>query len=317
VDAPLLFSSPSYEPLAERLLLASGSRLEPGRLERDRFPDGEAYQRVLSPVRDRPVVLLAGTVDDGETLRAFDLACALVRQGAARFTWVCPFFGYQTMERAAKSGEVVGAKTRARLLSAVPSAPLGNEVVLVDLHAEGIPHYFGDGMSAYHVYAKKLALEAAKALGGDRLVLASPDAGRAAWVRSLADELGVETAFVAKRRLSGARTEVTGVDAGQVKDRQVVIFDDMVRTGGTLVEAARVFRDRGAAAVHAVTTHLVLPGESLAKIVASGAITTVAGTDTHPRAMALEGRPGLRVASVAPLLAAWLAGEGDFDVARR
>jgi ribose-phosphate pyrophosphokinase len=219
------------------------------------------------------------------------------------------------MERAARPGEVVGAKTRARLLSAVPRAPGGNEVVLVDLHAAGIPHYFGDQATAFHLYAKHLTLEAARAVGGDDFVLAAPDAGRASWVRSLADELGVDTAYVGKKRTSGTRTQVTGVDA-KVQGRVVVIYYDMVRTGGTLLEAARAYLEHGATKVHAVVTHLVLPGKSLERILGDGAIASVSGTDTHPRAFDLEGKATVR--SVAPLLAAWLNGQrGPWDVDRR
>lgn len=300
---PILLTIPSYEDLGRRLVAAAG--IEEARIERRTFPDGEKYQRIETDVRDRHVVLLAGTASDEDTLTAYDLASAVVRYGASRLTWLCPYFGYQTMERAIKPGEVVAAKTRARLMSAVPSAALGNQVVLVDLHADGIPHYFGDSVSSYHIYAKELALESARALGGTDFILAAPDAGRAKWVQSLANELGVEVAFVYKRRLSGEKTEVTGVDA-KVEGRTVVIYDDMIRSGSTLVEAARAYRAKGARKVFAVTTHLVLPADSLAKIRESATIDGIAGTDTHPRARSLEG-PGLVVRSVAPLLARWLA----------
>ena len=299
---PVLLAIPSYHDLGRRLLASAD--LEPGEVERRTFPDGEKYQRILTPLRERHVVLLAGTASDEDTLGAYDLASAAVRYGASRLTWLCPYFGYQTMERAVKPGEVVAAKTRARLMSAVPQAPLGNQVVLMDLHADGIPHYFGDGVNAFHIYAKELALESARAFGGDDFILAAPDAGRAKWVQSLANELRVEVAFVYKRRLSGEKTEVTGVDA-RVEGRKVVIYDDMIRSGSTLVEAARAYRSKGAREVFAVTTHLVLPGDSLARIREASVIDAIAGTDTHPRARALEG-PGLVVRSVAPLLARWL-----------
>lgn len=307
---PLLLTIPSYEALGARLLAEGG--LEAGRVERLTFPDGERYQRLDCDVRDRDVVLLAGTASDLDTLLAYDLASAAVRYGARRLTWVCPYFGYSTMERAARPGEVVAAKTRARLLSAVPRAALGNQVLLVDLHAAGIPHYFGDDVNAFHLYAKPLALEAARALGGDDFVLAAPDAGRAGWVESLARDVGADTAFVRKRRLSGEATEVTFVDA-QVEGRVVVIYDDMIRTGGTLVQAARAYRDRGARAVHAVATHLVLPDGALDRIRAAGVLDGLAGTDTHPRARAHEGA-FVTVRTVAPLIAAWLAHHPDHEV---
>ncbi len=311
----LLLTIPSYAPLAARLAAEAG--LAQGEVERRTFPDGERYQRLACDVRDRDVVLLAGTPGDLETLEAYDLACAIVRSGAARLTWLCPYFGYQTMERATRPGEVVVAKTRARLISAVPAPPGGLRVVLCDLHAPGIPHYFGDAVTAYHLYAKRLACEGARALAGDGFVLAAPDAGRVAWVSSLARDLGVPCVFATKRRLSGEQVEHTGVHAaeGGIAGKTVVIYDDMIRTGGTLLEAARAFRAQGATRVLAVATHLVLPGDALARLLVDGAIDAVAGTDTHPRARALEG-PHLAVRSVAPLLAAWLRGD-DLELAPR
>jgi ribose-phosphate pyrophosphokinase len=304
---PLLLTIPSYADLAARI--AGAGRFEPAPVERRRFPDGESYQRLEVDPRGREVVLVAGTTTDQDTLLAYDLASAAVRYGAQRLTWVCPFFGHSTMERATRPGEVVTAKTRARLISAVPRAALGNDVLLVDLHAAGIPHYFGDGVNAFHLYAKPLHLIAARALGGPDLVLAAPDTGRAAWVASLAQDLGAPTAFVTKRRASGSETHVTSVTA-DVEGKTVVMYDDMVRTGSTLIEAARTFRSRGARSVHAVTTHLVLPGDALDRLRAPGALDGLAGTDTHPRAREVEGQ-GVQVRSVAPLIAAWLEGRSD------
>lgn len=304
--APLILSVPSYEDLAGRLARETG--YEPGAVERRRFADGETYQRLVTDVRGRDVVLVAGTTGEEETLLAYDLACAVARYGALRLTWVLPYFGYQTMERAVCAGEVVTARTRAALISAVPTTPLGNRVVLLDLHAAGIPFYFGDAVQSFHLYGKRLVFESARALGGDDFVLAAPDAGRAKWVQSLGDELGVDVAFAYKRRLPGGDVRLSGVDA-PVRGRRVVIYDDMIRTGGTLLMAARAFRDAGAVSVHAVTTHLVLPGDSLAELQRSGLLDGIAGTDSHPRGRALEG-PGLTVRSVAPLYAEWLAGSG-------
>ncbi len=295
---PLLISIPSYEDLARRILAISD--VEPAAVERRTFPDGERYQKLETDVRDRHVVLLAGTATDEDTVSAYDLASAVSLYGASRLTWLCPYFGYQTMERAVRPGEAVAAKTRARLISSVPGA--GNRIVLLDLHTDGIPHYFEGDWKAFHVYAKELALESARAFGGSDFVLAATDAGRAKWVQSLANDAGVEAAFVYKRRVTGEKTEVTGVNAS-VEGRTVVIYDDMIRTGGSLVEAARAYRARGARKVFAVTTHLVLPGDALARIRASGAIDGIAGTDSHPRARAHE---GVTVRTVAPLLSKWL-----------
>jgi ribose-phosphate pyrophosphokinase len=304
MTGPLVFSIPSYEDLAGRLIARAG--WEPGQVERRRFTDGETYQRVVSRVEGRDVVLVAGTATDADTLLAYDLACGLTRYGARRFTWLVPYMGYQTMERATKPGEVVTAKTRARLMSSVPRAAQGNRVAFFDLHAHGIPHYLEGDVYAVHLYGKRLVFEAVRELtAGEPYVLAAPDAGRAKWVESLAGELGVEVALAYKRRLGDGETRLTGVDA-RVQGKVVVIYDDMIRTGGTLLQAARAYREAGAIRCYAVTTHLVLPGDALQRLLGSGLIDAVAGTDSHPRARELEGTDGLSVRSVAPVFADWL-----------
>jgi ribose-phosphate pyrophosphokinase len=233
-------------------------------------------------------------------LEIYDLACALVKQGAQRLTLVMPYFSYATMERAVKTGEVVTAKTRARLFSAIPPASFGNRIVLLDLHSEGIPHYFEGSLTPVHLYAKEIVLRAARKLGGKRFVLASTDAGRAKWVQSLANDLGVDAAFVFKKRLDGSRTQLTAMSAS-VQGQPVVIYDDMIRTGGSLLNAARAYREAGASRLAVVTTHGLFPGDALKNLKVSGLLDAVVCTNSHPRSLALASK-FLRVESVAPLL---------------
>ena len=152
----LLFCTEAYEPLAERLI--AYEEITRGALLRKRFPDGERYLRILEECSGRDAVVLGGTVTDADTLELYDLCCSLVHRGVHTLTLLIPYFGYQTMERAVKPGEVVVAKTRARLLSSIPTAGSGNRVVLLDLHAEGIPHYFSGSIRPLHVYAKPVII---------------------------------------------------------------------------------------------------------------------------------------------------------------
>ena len=296
---PLVFSTHVYDYLGEAIARAGGWEL--GRVHREQFPDGEHYCRIETDPADRDVILVGGTVDDHATLALYDLACGLVTEGAYRVRLVIPYFGYSTMERATRTGEIVTAKTRARLFSSIPQASRGTQVFLLDLHVASIAHYFEGGIRPVHVYAKDLVTSAARRLGGDSFVLACTDAGRAKWVESLANDLGVEAAFVYKRRTSGSETHVTGVSA-QVAGKRVVIYDDMIRTGGSLVNAAQAYRDAGAIAIDAIATHGLFPGDSLARIEATGLFGQVATTDSHPRARALASE-FLQVASTAELLA--------------
>ncbi len=281
---PLLFSTDSYAYLARGIAELSG--WDRGTISRKTFPDGEHYLRIETDPADRDVVLVGGTTDEAATLELYDLACGLVAEGAYRLRMVIPFYGYSTMERAVRPGEIVTAKTRARLLSSIPMASRGTQVFLLDLHVASIAHYFEGGTRTIHVYGKSLVTAAARRLGGDHFVLACTDAGRAKWVESLANDLGVEAAFVYKRRVGDRSTEVTGVSA-QVAGKRVVIYDDMIRTGGSLLGAARAYRDAGAVAIDAIATHGLFPENSLDKIRDSGLFGQLVVTDSHPRAVAL------------------------------
>ena len=101
--------------------------------------------------------------------------------------------------------------------------------------------------------------------------------------RAQANDNGVDASFVIKRRLDGERTEVTAVSA-QVSGRTVVIYDDMIRTGGSLIGAAKAYHNSGAAKIFAITTHGIFPGTALTRIRDSGLFEQLVATDSHPRA---------------------------------
>jgi ribose-phosphate pyrophosphokinase len=298
----LLFTIPSYAYL-EPSFLAAGE-FEPGGLERKNFPDGERYLRILNDLFGRDVVLLGGTPTDADWLDVFDLACGIARGGARSLSIVMPYFGYATMERAVKPGEVVVAKTRARLMSAIPAPEGGTHLFLFDLHTDGIEFYFDDRILTRHVYGAPIVTQKIQEhMAGRPFVLGACDAGRAKWVQSLARDLHVEPAFVYKKRdaTTGA-TGVTGINA-DVKGREVVVYDDMIRTGSSLVQAGKAYLAAGASKVHAIASHLVLPGDALTKIEASGVFASILGTDSHPGSQKL---PAANRAGIAQRLVACL-----------
>ncbi len=294
----LFFSIPSYAYL-EPSFLAEGE-FERGEIERKLFPDGERYLRILPELHGRDVVLLGGTPSDADWLDVFDLACGIARGGARSLSIIMPYFGYQTMERAVKPGEVVVAKTRARLLSAIPAPEGGTHLFLFDLHTDGIEFYLDDRILSRHVYGAPIVTTKIKErMAGRPFVLGACDAGRAKWVQSLARDMHVEPAFVYKRRdATSGGTSVTGINA-DVKGREVVIYDDMIRTGSSLVQAARAYRAAGATKVHAIASHLVLPGNAYAELRATGVFESIMGSDSHPGSGVL---PREDVVSIAPVL---------------
>jgi ribose-phosphate pyrophosphokinase len=188
------------------------------------------------------------------------------------------------MERAVEVGEIVKAKNRALLFSSIPTCAEANKVYLMDLHSEGIPYYFDRDIHSTHIYCKKVIIEAAKELAGFDFVLAATDAGRAKWVESLANEMNVKSAFVYKHRLSGNETQITGVNA-DVNDKVVVIYDDMIRTGGSLMQAAKAYNQAGASKIYAITTHGLFTNNALQKIKDQAIIQMVISCNTHPNSL--------------------------------
>jgi ribose-phosphate pyrophosphokinase len=147
--------------------------------------------------------------------------------------------------------------------------------------------------------APLITAKIAEKMGSTPFVLGACDAGRAKWVQSLARDLKVEPAFVYKQRdASSGGTSVTGINA-DVKGREVVVYDDMIRTGSSLIQAGKAYLAGGATKVHAIASHLVLPGDAVAKLQASGVFTTIMGTDSHPNSQKL---PKDDLVSIAPRL---------------
>lgn len=295
----LLFYTSHYKYLADKVLRSGDFEL--GQIEVNYFTDGERYQRILSKVENRDAVIIGGTIDDQSTLELFDLASSLVSYGADSLSLVVPYFGYSTMERAVLPGEVVTAKSRARLLSSIPRSNKGNRIYLFDIHSEGIPYYFEHGLYPVHIYCKDIVNEAARQYGGDNFVMASTDAGRAKWVESLANDLGVNAAFILKRRLKGDHTEVSAINA-DVAGKTVIIYDDMIRSGGSIINAAKTYTEAGCKEIFVITTHGIFVNDGLQKLKSCGLIKKVICTDSHANCSELANDNFVEVKSIAPLI---------------
>ena len=280
-----LFYTQPYKDLAQKIAQNNGYLL--GEIEHHVFPDGERYYRIKSRIYGAKVFLLGGSYSDIATMELYDLGCGLVTNGARSLNIILPYFGYSTMERSVARGEIVTAKNRARLFSSIPSAPYGNTLFAVDLHTGGLQYYFEEGVRVYHVYAKKVILDAARKIGGEDFVLASTDSGRAKWVESLANDLGVDASFVYKKRISGSETDIQAVSA-RVEGKTVVIYDDMIRTGGSLIGAAQAYQEAGAARISAICTHGVFPPGSVQRLIDSGIFSCIACTDSHPNGIKMS-----------------------------
>ena len=304
----LVFASPCYQYLQEEVCLEGN--YEKGSVEFKRFADGEHYLRINSNVSGRDVVVIGSTLPGNHFLEFYDLASGLVQYGARSLTLILPYFSYSTMERATRFGDVVTAKTRARLLSSLPQASLSNKIVMIDLHSEGIPHYFEGTLRPVHIYASNIILEVAKTWAGSSFVLASTDAGRAKWVESLASNLGVDPAFLLKKRLGDKNTKVVA-PASPINSKTVVIYDDMIRSGSSLIEAAKAYLNAGAKKIYALTTHGIFSSKALSKLRDSALFEKIMTTNTVPGTEKINDKL-IEVRSISPLIVEYLRKQEGF-----
>lgn len=274
----ILLSTQNYQYLADEILAKTD--FEKAIIERQTFSDGEYYYRIKNELQNKKAIVIGGTTSDKDTMELYDLASAAVDMGCSSLHLVVPFFGYSTMERAVKTGEIVTAKNRARLLSFLPKSHRGNHIYLFDLHTEGLPYYFENGLQSHHIYCKPIIIEACRALAGKDFILASTDAGRAKWVESLANDMGVQAAFVLKRRSGADQTEVTAINA-DVEGKTVIIYDDMIRSGSSIISGAKAYKNAGVAKIFVICSHGLFVNHGLEKLENSGLIEKVVCTNTH------------------------------------
>ncbi len=253
---------------------------------RKRFDGGELYFRLNVERHDdllgrNVIVVGSGSKDtDGDFNEVCRIGTAAAAYGASRVSYVMPFFGYSTMERAVKPGEVVTAKIMARMLSNLPQGDLRNCFLLMDLHTPGIPHYFEGNCLRFELFAEPVLSAAFERLGLSNLMFASADLGRPRWVKAFAKRYKTSMAFVDKDREFGD-TKVYEV-VGDVRGKIVVIYDDMVRSAKTLIDAACAYLTRGALEVYALTSHLAYDNEEAIRRLEESPIKMVIGTNTHP-----------------------------------
>jgi ribose-phosphate pyrophosphokinase len=295
----ILFHTQKYAYLAKEVCALSNTH-QLAQITESTFPDGEQYHRIITAIRNKDVAIIGGTISDTETLALYDFAVTCAQNGARSITLVIPYFGYSTMERAVLSGEMVKAKNRAILLSSIPNTQVPTKILLFDLHSEGIPFYFGPNVKTQHIYCKQLIITACKKLHKTEFVLAATDAGRAKWVESLAAEMQCEAAFAYKQRTDGQTTNITGVNA-DVSNKHVIIYDDMIRTGGSLMQAAKVYVQQNPKSISVICTHGLFNNDAIEKIKKQGLISKIICTNSHPNAYALRG-PDLEVISITHLI---------------
>ena len=271
--------------------------IRPGRAQAENFPDGELFVKLHDDVRGRDVFVVQPTcrpVNDSliELLVYLD---SLRRASARRITAVLPYFGYARQDRKDEGRTPITAKLVSNLISVAGA----DRVLTMDLHAPQIQGFFD--IPVDHLHAAPAFYRHFAALDFRNVTFVSPDVGNARRTRNFADRMGGDLAIIDKRRTSGS-TAVVETIIGQVEGRDVLMVDDMIATAGTLCEAARIVRDRGARTIRAAATHAVFAGPALERL-ESAPFTEIVVTDTIPISNEARQRlPNLVVLSVGDIL---------------
>ena len=293
-----VFSGTANRPLASGICATLGIPL--GNATVERFSDGEIDLKIDDDVRGADVFVVQPTcppVND-HLMELLIMMDAARRASASRITAVIPYYGYARKDRKDEGRVPITAKLVANLIVTAGA----DRVLTLDLHAAQIQGFFDipvDHLFAFPVMAQYF-LDCG--LKDANTVFATPDVGRLKMARHYANCLSGRLAVVDKRRTGADKSDV-GFVIGEVKGMDVVLVDDMITTGGSVVSAARALLDNGAKSVRACAVHGVLSPPAVDRLAASG-LKEIILTDTIP----LQGRieklgPRVRVLSVAPLLA--------------
>ncbi len=269
-----IFSGRSNPVLAARIAEYLGYPL--GRVHLEDFPDGEISLKLLEDVRGHDAFIIQSTCPPGnkhlmELLIYID---CMKRASAKRITAVIPYFGYARQDRKDEGRVPITAKLVANLLTTAGA----NRVLTLDLHAAQIQGFFDipvDNLSAEPVLSAHI-----KRMDLGALTLVSPDVGNVKRARVYANHLGGDLAIIDKRRVSGTEIKTMAI-IGDVKDKTVLMVDDIIATAGTIGSACDVVRKFGAKRIIVAATHGVLCGPAVERL-AKADIDHLAVTDTIP-----------------------------------
>ncbi len=294
-DQIKIFAGSSNRPLALAIGEAIGVPL--GMAEIGRFSDGEVQVEITENVRGADVFVVqpTGPPANHNIMELLIMLDAFKRSSASRVTAVLPYYGYARQDRKDKPRVPITAKLVADLIEAAGA----DRVLCVDLHAAQIQGFFD--IPVDHLFAAPVLLDAIRDANLDPLTVVSPDAGGVERARAFAKRLGAGLAIVDKRRKGKNEVEVLHV-IGDVRDRNVVVVDDIIDTAGTLINTVIALRDAGARRMFAGCVHPVLSGPAIDRVNASP-IERLFCTNTLPLDEKLSRCPLLTPLSIAPLLA--------------
>ncbi len=284
----LIIGGSASQKLAAKVAWDLGENISP--IETRRFPDGERYIRINGEVPKEVVVIQStGYPQDENLMELFLILKNLKSLGVERIRVVIPYFGYGRQERRFKSGEAVSAVIVAELLEAAGAS----EIYAINLHEKNIKQFFN--IPVHEISAMPIIANYINETVDDPMII-GPDKGALGFAEEISGILKCECDYLEKTRISPEKVETKPKNL-DVAGRDVVIIDDIISTGGTIVNASKLLRDLGARKVVVCCVHPVLVEDALLKIFAAG-VDDVFATDTL--------RSDVSTISVAPIVAGFL-----------
>jgi ribose-phosphate pyrophosphokinase len=290
----LVFSGNANRELAQQIAACLNTNL--GRATVDTFKNGETRIKLEDNVRgcDAFVIQPTCTPVNHHLVELLLLIDALRRASVSRVTAVIPYYGYAKQEKKTSGREPISAKLVANLIRVAGA----DRILAVDLHAPAIEGFFD--IPVDHLQAGPLLADYMHRMHLPSPVIVSPDAGGVRRANTFRERVSAGLAIIAKQRPEPDVAEVLEM-VGDVEGKTAIIVDDMISTGSTLVQAAEILRERGAASIYAFATHGVL-GTHAVDIIAESQLVETIVTNTIPLPADYQ-RARIRVISVAPLFA--------------
>ena len=262
------------------------------------FADGEVYVEINENIRGNSVFVIQSTSTPANDNLMELLLCvdALRRSSAKNITAVIPYFGYARQDRKVVPRTSISAKLVSNLITNAGA----NRIVTVDLHSGQIQGFFDipvDNLFTTPLFTRYIK----KNLKNKNLICVSPDVGGVQRTRGLATKINVDLAIIDKRRSQPGKSQVMRI-IGNVQNKECIIVDDIIDSGGTIVNAVDALIREGAKSVYVFVTHAVLSGEAINKIKKSK-INKLIITDSIDNTKKIKNVSKIQVLSIAPLMA--------------
>ncbi len=268
-----LFSGRETRELAEKIAKSYQQPL--GKITFIDFSDGESEVSFEETVRGNEVFIIQSTPPPNDNLfELLMLIDAAKRASAKNIIAVMPYFGYARQDRKSKSRVAITAKLIANLLTAAGV----DRIITIDLHSSQIQGFFD--IPVDHLYGSAIFIQHLIDMNLPNITIASPDAGGAKRALAYAKFLQTDLVLCVKHRFKENQVDKMTL-IGDVKNRDVILVDDIIDTAGTIAKAADIMMEAGASSVRAVCTHALLSGDALNKI-DNSALAELIVSDTIP-----------------------------------